>query len=439
MIDSVYLAFSSIINSHSSFLTFILMFTPFVVFFEGPLLLFIIIGIFKFAKDYLFQSDLLTKLPPVSCCITCYSEGISVINTIKSLTFQTYPGLIEIIAVIDGALQNKDTLQAAQSCKELVDTTDNRKLIIIPKWQRGGKISSLNVALKIASGEIFIALDGDTSFDNDMVVKAVNHFNDENVIAVAGNLRVRNASKSLATRLQALEYILSISAGKAGLSAFGIVNNISGAFGVFRKKVLDLVGGWNTGSAEDLDLTIRIKQYFGRNKNWRIVFDPYMVGHTDVPETFLGYFKQRIRWEGDLFYIIGRKYLDNIRPGFLNWINYFSTIIITYFMQIILPFVIILYTIFLFYTFPTPYVIALFLIVYIFYLLVLSIYFLLYFLLISDRLKEDIVYFFYIPLFPLFAFVSRMNTALAIFHSIINKSHLDSNIAPWWVLRKGRF
>ncbi|MGC8821257.1 MAG: glycosyltransferase family 2 protein, partial [Desulfurella sp.] len=258
-------------------------------------------------------------------------------------------------------------------------------------------------------------------------------------IAVAGNLRVRNASKSLATRLQALEYILSISAGKTGLSAFGIVNNISGAFGVFRKKILDLIGGWDTGTAEDLDITTRIKQYFGRNKNWKIVFDPYVIGHTDVPETFLGYFKQRLRWEGDLFYLIGRKYLDNIKPRLLNWANYISTIIITYFMQIILPFVITFYTIYLFYTLPSAYVLALYFMVYLFYVFVLFTYFLLYWLLVSDRLNEDIIYFLYIPLFPFFAFFSRINAALAITHSVINKSHLDSSMAPWWVLKKGKF
>ncbi|MGC9101661.1 MAG: glycosyltransferase family 2 protein [Desulfurella sp.] len=439
MIDSIYLAFSNIIASHNSLLVFILMFTPFIVFFEGPLQLITMIGIFRFAKQQLAQSDLLTQLPHVSCCITCYSEGKSVINTIKSLTFQTYPGLIEIIAVVDGALQNKDTLLAVQSCKEFVENTTNRKLLIIPKWQRGGRVSSLNAALKIACGEIFMALDGDTSFDNNMVVNAVKHFNNDNVVAVSGNLRVRNASKSLATRLQALEYILSISAGKTGLSAFGIVNNISGAFGVFRKKILDLIGGWDTGTAEDLDITTRIKQYFGRNKNWKIVFDPYVIGHTDVPETFLGYFKQRLRWEGDLFYLIGRKYLDNIRPRLLNWANYISTIIITYFMQIILPFVITFYTIYLFYTLPDAYVLALYFMVYLFYVFVLFTYFLLYWLLVSDRLNEDIIYFLYIPLFPFFAFFSRINAALAITHSVINKSHLDSSMAPWWVLKKGKF
>ena len=78
-----------------------------------------------------------------------------------------------------------------------------------------------------------MALDGDTSFDNDMVEKATRHFEDPQVAGVAGNLRVRNQNKSLVAKMQGLEYVLSISGGKTGLSEFNVVNNISGAFGVF--------------------------------------------------------------------------------------------------------------------------------------------------------------------------------------------------------------
>ena len=439
MINSVYLALISIISAHNSILTFLLLFTPFVVFFEGPFQLFIIIGIFRFAYNYYKKEDVLKSLPTVSCCITCYSEGKAVINTIKSLNFQTYPGMIEIIAVIDGAIQNKDTLTAAYSCQDFASKTPNRKLIIIPKWQRGGRVSSLNTGLKFSSGEIFMALDGDTSFDNDMVTKAVKYFEDKNVVALAGNLRVRNADKSLATRLQSLEYILSISAGKTGLSSLGILNNISGAFGVFRKNILELIGGWDTGTAEDLDITTRIKQYFGHNKNWRIVFDPYIVGHTDVPESIISFFKQRLRWDGDLFYLIWRKYKDNITPDLLGWSNYILTVVGIFFMQMVLPFVITLYTAYLFFTLNLAYLSALMFIVYLVYLIILSIYFSIYWLLISDRQKDEIIYFLYMPIFPFFAFASRLNAALAILHSMLNKSHLDSSMAPWWVLRKGKF
>jgi cellulose synthase/poly-beta-1,6-N-acetylglucosamine synthase-like glycosyltransferase len=50
--------------------------------------------------------------PRVSCIVTCYSEGKDVALTIRSVTEQIYPGVIEIISVVDGAVQNKETLSA---------------------------------------------------------------------------------------------------------------------------------------------------------------------------------------------------------------------------------------------------------------------------------------------------------------------------------------
>lgn len=106
---------------------------------------------------------------------------------------------------------------------------------MIPKWQRGGRVSTLNTGLYKASHDIVINVDGDTSFDNDMASHMASQFADEKVIASGGALRVRNHNTNLLTRMQALEYMMSMQGGKTGTSQFGLLNNISGAFGAFRK------------------------------------------------------------------------------------------------------------------------------------------------------------------------------------------------------------
>ena len=284
-----------------------------------------------------------------------------------------------------------------------------------------------------------MALDGDTSFDNDMVRNATRHFDDPNVVAVAGNLRVRNARRSLVTRLQALEYLLSISAGKTGLSEFNIVNNISGAFGVFRASFIRNLGGWDAGSAEDLDMTTRIKQYFGRNPGLRIVFDPHAVGHTDAPHTWFGFFRQRLRWDGDMFYIFVRKFRFNLRPRLLGWRNFLFVALNGLVMQLLLPFLIVAYMGFMLFTLPVGAVLGLMAFIYLAYLAALTFYFLLYLVAVSERPGMDAVYLFYLPLFPLFAFVNRVHCSFSLLQEMFMQSHLDSAMAPWWVLRKTKF
>ena len=62
--------------------------------------------------------------------MTCYSEGKDVEKTARSLAHQIYPGYIEIITVIDGAVQNAVTLLAAQGCEAEVAPLAQRRLIV---------------------------------------------------------------------------------------------------------------------------------------------------------------------------------------------------------------------------------------------------------------------------------------------------------------------
>lgn len=421
-------------------MTLLLKFMPFVLFFELPLSILVIIGVIKYTLIRRNEEERRPFFPPVSCIITCYSEGRDVQKTIRSLTEQIYPGKIEMLAMIDGAAKNKLTYDSALEMSGFVTGFENRKLIVVPKWQRGGRVSSLNTGLNFASGEIIMALDGDTSFDNNMVERATRHFEDPSVSAVSGCLRVRNADESLTASLQAIEYFVSIQASKTGLSSFNMVNNISGAFGVFRKSVLDLVEGWDAGTAEDLDITLRIKNYFGRyKKEFRILFDPEAIGHTDAPATFKGFLKQRIRWDGDLSYLYFRKHRPSFNPKLLGWLNFLMIILTGLFSQIVMPFLIFAYTVWLFVRYPIEYSSALLLMVYLFYLLLLVVMYLIFVGCLSERPKEDLSRLCFLPLMPIFAFAARMNSLVATVWELTASGHRDTSMAPWWVTQKNKF
>ena len=416
-----------------------LKFFPFVLLLELPLFLLVCSGILRYGLRRLREDHQREQYPSVSCIITCYSEGEDVRKTIESLAHQIYRGPIQIIAVIDGAIQNGPTLRAALAESDRVAPLHDRALLVLPKWQRGGRVSSLNAGLKMATGQIVMALDGDTSFDNDMVANATRHFDDPDVVAVSGCLRVRNANASLVARLQALEYVLSIGAGKTGLSEFNLVNNISGAFGIFRTRFIRLLGGWDAGTAEDLDITLRIKQYFGRYPHLRIVFEPHAVGHTDAPDTWRGFWRQRLRWDGDLLYLFLRKYRRNIRPRLLGWPNFLFTLVNGVFMQVLMPFVIVLYTFVMLWYLPLGSVLGVLALVYVVYWFSVLILFGLYLIIVSERPGYDLGYLWLTPLLPAFAFANRVHSTFSLLQEASIKAHLDSSMAPWWVLRKTKF
>lgn len=162
---------------------------PYFLLLELPLTLLALLGVLRwFVRRQSSTPQLNLYLPRVSCIITCYSEGLDVQKTLLSLCEQTYPGHIELIPVVDGATVNQPTLRAVRSFRLDPRLYPKRHLRPIAKWQRGGRVSSLNAGLSFASGEIVMALDGDTSFDNNMVSSIVRHFADPSVPAVAGPL-----------------------------------------------------------------------------------------------------------------------------------------------------------------------------------------------------------------------------------------------------------
>lgn len=409
---------------------------PLLIVIELPLYLLVLTGIFRWAYQPIAMD--LHTFPSVSFVITCYGEGEAIGITIDTLVEQVYPGTIEILAVVDGAVQNQRTYQAAIDGVKRHSGVKNRRVKVVPKWQRGGRVSTLNAGLSMASGEIVINVDGDTSFDNDMVFSMMKQFVDKDVIASGGALRVRNHDQNLLTKMQSMEYMLSMQAGKTGMAHWGVLNNISGAFGAFRKNLLKQVGGWDTHTAEDLDLTMRLKQYKRRYPNNKLAFSPQAIGHTDVPDTLKGLVLQRLRWDGDLLFLFLRKHRKGLSPKLLGWGNFIFTLAYGVVQNVVLPLLVIFFTLFILYSYPLQFVMALMLMLYCVYLFMSALLFIVYIGLVSERKKNDIKEARWLLLYPIYQFCMRLITAFSMVNEMVRRSHEESSMAPWWVLKKGK-
>ena len=426
------------LGKHDGLVRLLVTLLPAFLLLEVPLNMLVLLGVLRWflRKPFELPPDN-SHRPRVSCIITCYSEGLDVQSTLRSLCEQTYAGDIEMIPVVDGAAVNKPTMQAVRDFQ--VDRTlyPRRLLRPIAKWQRGGRVSSLNSGLAHCTGEIVMALDGDTSFDNDMVVNIVRHFVDPDVPAVAGSLRVRNWRASLTAAMQGLEYLLSIHMAKIGLSEWNLVNNVSGAFGAFRRSFLDKIGGWDTHTAEDLDITLRIKNYFGRQP-LRIPFEPRAIGHTDAPTTFKQFLMQRLRWDGDLYFLYIRKHRHSFNPRLLGWPNFLMTLISGFFFQLVLPFIIFGYLVVGVFVLPLANYLALAGLIYLVYLSVTLLMYLAMLAMVSERPRQDLRLLPIVFLFPLFMLVMRCWSAVAMLNEALRRGHEESSMAPWWVLKKAK-
>ncbi len=427
---------------HATWLTLVankelwLLLFPVLITIELPLSLLVFSGVFRWAGKP--KVEKLLSAPDISFIITCYGEGNKVISTIDTIVEQVYPGQIEVLAVIDGASKNSDTYQSVLQCVAKYEGCKNRIVRAIPKWQRGGRVSTLNAGLSESQSEFIINVDADTSFDCDVVINMLTEFSDPNLIAAGGALRVRNWKTNLLTKMQAIEYMLSMQLGKTGMADWNVLNNISGAFGAFRRSTLNKVGGWDTHTAEDLDLTMRLKQYKVRYPHSRLGFNPRAIGHTDAPETIKGLINQRLRWDGDLLFLFLRKHRCGLTPKLLGWGNFIFILIYGVVQNVVLPFIVAIFTGFLLVNYPAEFVGSLALLLYISYLVFALLSFILYIGLVSERAKQDIKMAKWLIIYPIYQFMMRMVTAFAMINELVRRGHEESSMAPWWVLKKGK-
>ncbi len=223
-------------------------------------------------------------LPSVSIIVPCFNEGIVVENSIRSLLEVEYPNL-EIVVVDDGS--SDDTYQRASG---YAGRHGNCTVTVLRQRNRG-KGESLNHGIGYAKGELIVCVDADSRLEPASLLYAVQHFIDPRVGAVAGNVKVGNRRNFL-TRMQALEYIEGLNMVRRSQGFFSAVNIIPGPIGIFRRSVLEQVGGYERDTfAEDCDITIKILI-----KRWKIVYEPFAVAWTEAPENFVGFFRQRYRW-----------------------------------------------------------------------------------------------------------------------------------------------
>lgn len=218
----------------------------------------------------------------VSIIVPSYNEEATLENSVKGLLAQTYHHC-EIVIVNDGSTDN--TLKIARAIAR-----KNRKVRVFNR-KNAGKAAALNYGIKKAWGSIIVCMDADSIFRIDTIEQLVLSFEDPEVVAVGGNVRVANRQRTLGKQ-QAIEYITGLTIQRRAFAHIGCMQVISGAIGAFRKEQLMEIGGYSTDTiVEDMDLTVSLAR-----KGYKVVYNPSAIAYTEAPESLRDFIKQRYRW-----------------------------------------------------------------------------------------------------------------------------------------------
>ena len=245
---------------------------------------FILVWFSYLQQRELSREDYEEIYPFVSIIVPAYNEGPVIESSIASLLELRYP-YYEIVAVDDGSTD--DTYQRLQK----LEGNHYGVKVSVYRKENSGKADTLNYGIRRSSGPIIVSMDSDSRLSPEALRYAVRHFRDPYVGAIAGNVKVINRH-NIWTKLQALEYIEGLNIVRRAQGYFRTVNVIPGPFGIFRRSVIERVGGYDSDTfAEDFDLTVKILA-----DGWKIHYEPMAIAYTEAPEALLDIIKQRYRW-----------------------------------------------------------------------------------------------------------------------------------------------
>lgn len=270
--------------------------------------------------------------PSVSIIAPAYNEAATIVENVRSLLNIHYVNF-EVIIVNDGSKDNTIDLLKEAYQLELVPFAIEKKLdhkpirgiykskigsinkLIVVDKENGGKADALNAGINISNNELFAAIDVDCILEYESLLKLVKPFMEqtqvEPVIAVGGVVRIANSCvvkdgkiikvklpDQLLPRVQVLEYIRAFLMGRMAWSKLNGLILISGAFGMFNKKLAIEAGGYNHKTVgEDMELVIRMRRMMEeRKKNYKVVYLPDPLCWTEAPSSFKILSRQRNRW-----------------------------------------------------------------------------------------------------------------------------------------------
>jgi cellulose synthase/poly-beta-1,6-N-acetylglucosamine synthase-like glycosyltransferase len=239
------------------------------------------------SKDNLYESPALDnskKLPKVSVIISAYNEEEKISDCIESLKAVDYPkDLYEVIILNDGSEDRTSSIVEKYA--------DGKNIVFVDNKKNKGKAPCLNQGISLAKGSYVACMDADTVVPKDIFKKTIPYFDDKQTGAVTVSVEVKNP-KNFLQKIIRLEYILGLSLFLKVFSSFNCIHVTPGPFSIYRKSLLDSIGGFDEKNiTEDLEIAYRIHK-----SGYKIANCMNVSVKTITPHNFQGLYRQRKRW-----------------------------------------------------------------------------------------------------------------------------------------------
>jgi cellulose synthase/poly-beta-1,6-N-acetylglucosamine synthase-like glycosyltransferase len=229
-------------------------------------------------------------LPHITVQLPLFNEMYVVERLLKAITDIDYPRERFEIQVLDDSTD--ETVKLARSTVDAYATKGFDIHYIHREDRTGFKAGALENGLNTSKGELVAIFDADFVPKPDCLRKLVDYFTDPMVGCAQMRWSHINGSYNLLTRLQTIMLDGHFVVEQTVRNRTGGFFNFNGTAGIWRRKAIEMSGGWQHDTlTEDTDLSFRA-QLMG----WRFVYLLDEDAPSEIPVEINAFKAQQRRW-----------------------------------------------------------------------------------------------------------------------------------------------
>ncbi|MBU8897468.1 glycosyltransferase family 2 protein [Corallococcus sp. H22C18031201] len=253
-------------------------------YFLYPLCLFVLEGIARVAQDIRRMRSgeeapgerAMGPLPTVSLVVAAYNEASCIEQKLENSLALDYPAdRFEVLIGSDGSSDGTDALVG--QCRD--------ERVRLSPAPRAGKTTVLNRCIPTARGDIVLLSDANTMIDAEAVRRIVRHFEDPEVGAVCGKLKLYNPTKQdyEESAYWSYESLIKLYEGRRGA-----VVGANGGLYAIRRTLFTVLPPATI--VDDFVIPLRILE-----KGFKVVYEEEAVAHEETTEDYGKEFGRRAR------------------------------------------------------------------------------------------------------------------------------------------------
>jgi len=230
-------------------------------------------------------------LPGVLIQLPAYNEGWEIVAAFTAALQQNYSSDKLAIQIIDDSAEQSDEL--IHHLTTLAGQFNIDFAYLRRSDRNGFKAGALNYGMQFSQHELIVILDCDFIISPDFIRKCVTRFSDPRVAGVQTRWTYRNDFQNPVITAQSTIFETIFVLEQEVRNRLNFPALFTGTSGIWRRKVIEEVGGWKEEpfTAEDIDMSFR-----SYSQGYGYIFIDEALSSCEATPNFIAFKHQQQRW-----------------------------------------------------------------------------------------------------------------------------------------------